>query len=102
MVHQAFLSKYCNQTDKETVEDEMMRMLSAIPLARWDETMGGFAAVADSGTTVEVKYWQLACGDEASYCNCALLINGRPVPVERGKIEKLYQTLSRRLAAVRL
>ena len=86
---------------KETVEDEMLRQLAAIPLSRWDETVGGFAAVADSGTTVEVKCWRLSSGDDASYCNCALLINGKSVPIEKRKIETLYQTLSQRLATVR-
>ncbi len=86
---------------KDAVEDEMVRHILSIPLSRWDETVGGFATVADSGTTVEVKYWRLSCDDEASYSNCALLINGTQVPVETSKIERLYQTLSRRWALAR-
>lgn len=86
---------------KGAVEDEMMRNILAIPLSRWDETMGGFATVADSGTIVEVKYWRLNCDDDSSYSNCALLINGTQVPVEKSKIEQLYKTLLRRWALAR-
>lgn len=89
------------QRSKEAIEDEMLRQLSAIPLARWDETLGGFAAVSDSGTTIELQYWRLCAEDGASYCDCTLLIDGRRIPVDGSKVERLYQTLSQRLAILR-
>jgi len=86
---------------KDAIEDEMMRLLAAIPLSRWDETIGGFAALSDAGTTIELKYWRLSAGDGSFDSNCSLHIDGELVPVDKRKIERLYQNLSQRLSAVR-